>query len=390
MSGRTKRWICASVQASNIQRCGLGEAPAERVRDPAELLPDRDLVDDPRLASAARLRHVHAAEAEFDRELLVPLLHFGRQPALVQLRFDFPGNQLFGREFEGAIAPVPCGCVERDIHGPQSRASARGCAEVPREHVRQVRQGDSLCTLAAHGLGPHQEIEPEAVRQGGQAIGDEGRLDIRIAALLAEPRADEAHHVVVRPVPLRADPPIGRPEPPLAPEREPDRELVREQMVRRKSSSTMASSPATGDVSAGSRRLLAGTAVLVGEVSQGLGQEPFLAPEMQVDDALAKARFLGDRRDRGIGEAAVGDAADRGLDQLLAALFRGRRPALRDHRELAFRAHKNPFGIKLLCRNGTRMEATSYPVPGPSPMNEHIFTQNGRRGPVLGENPHSD
>ena len=95
----------------------LGEAPAQRIRDAAELLPDRDLVDDARLAPAVGLRHVHAAESELDRELLVPLLDLGRQPALVQLGLDFEGNQLLGREPEGAALPVPCGCVERDVHG---------------------------------------------------------------------------------------------------------------------------------------------------------------------------------------------------------------------------------------------------------------------------------
>ncbi len=50
--------------------------------------------------------------------------------------------------------------------------------------------------------------------------------------------------------------------------------------------------------------------------------------------------FLGHRGDRRIREAAVGDAADGGQDQLLAALLGGRRAALRDDRELAFRTHK--------------------------------------------------
>ena len=70
-------------------------------------------------------------------------------------------------------------------------------------------------------------------------------------------------------------------------------------------------------------------------------RRPLLAPEMQVDDALAEARLLRDGRDRRIGEAAVGDAADRGLDELLAAFFRGRRTAPRHDRELAFRVQLN-------------------------------------------------
>ena len=62
---------------------------------------------------------------------------------------------------------------------------------------------------------------------------------------------------------------------------------------------------------------------------------------MQVDDALAEPGFLGDGGDRGIGEAAVGDAADGGLDQLLAAFCRGAVRRFWTHRELAFRISQN-------------------------------------------------
>ncbi len=95
---------------------GLGEAPAQRVRHAAELLPDRDLVDDPQFEPAVRLRHVHRAEAELDGEFLVPLLDVRRQAALVELGLDLVRDELVGRESEGPVTPFPGGWVERDIH----------------------------------------------------------------------------------------------------------------------------------------------------------------------------------------------------------------------------------------------------------------------------------
>ena len=106
------------------------------------------------------------------------------------------------------------------------------------------------------------------------------------------------------------------------------------------------------------RGLLAGAPVFVREVAKCLRQEPVLAPEMQVDDALGKARFLGDGCDRGIHQAPVGDAADGGQDQLLAALFRGRGTAIPKHRELSFRAHKKDCLLSKLSVKRARTEAT--------------------------------
>ena len=213
---------------------------------------------------------------------------------------------------------------------------------MPREHVRQVGQRDPPGPFPAHRIRSNEEIEPEPIGQCGEAIGDERRLHVRVAAFLAELRADEAHHVIVRPVPLRANPAVGRPEPPLAPEGEPDCKLVPRADRAAKIEFHHRKQPLDRGNFANGRRFLAGRAVFVGKVAKRLREEAVLAPEMQVDDALAESRLLGDRRDRGIGEAAVGDAADRGLDQLFAALFRGRRTALGDHRELAFRIHKKP------------------------------------------------
>ena len=77
----------------------LGEAPAQRVRDAAELFPDRDLVDDARVAAAAGFCGTSMAlKPSSIGELLVPLLDLGRQAAFVELRLDLPRNQLLGRE----------------------------------------------------------------------------------------------------------------------------------------------------------------------------------------------------------------------------------------------------------------------------------------------------
>src|SRR5688572_214930 len=260
-----------------------------------------------------------------------------------------------------------------------------GLGEMAREHVRQVPQRDQFRTLAAHGIRPDQEVEPEAVREGGQAVGDERGLDLGVASLLAEPGADHAHHVVIGPVALRADPPVRRPEAALAPKREPDGKLV-----------ARANRAAEVELDHGEQPLdrgnlpdrggfLACGPVFVRQVAQRLRQEPFLAAEMQVHDALAEARFLGHRGDRRVRESAVGDAADGGLYQLLAALLGGRRPAPREDRELTFRTHKKACLFSNLCEIRARTEATSYKVPLPKPMNEHIFTQNGRGGPVWGK-----
>ena len=155
-------------------------------------------------------------------------------------------------------------------------------------------------------------------------------FDIRIVALLAELRAHDAHHVVVGLVPRGADAPVGGAELALAPEREPDGELVARADVAVEieiDHRLQPRRPARSPAAVG--RLAAGIAVFVGEVAQRLGEQALLALEMQVDDALAQARLLRDRGNGGLRQAAVGDAADGGLDELLAALFGRRRAAPR-------------------------------------------------------------
>src|SRR5688572_3188660 len=260
-----------------------------------------------------------------------------------------------------------------------------GLREMAREHVREVGERHALGALSAHRIGPDQEVEPEAVREGGQAIGDERGLDLGVAALLAEPGADHAHHVVIGPVALRADAPVRRPEAALAPESEPDGELVARTDGAAEVELDHGEQPLDRGNLPDRGGFLAGGPVFVRQIAQGLRQEPVLAAEMQVHDALAEARFLGHRGDRRVREAAVGDAADGGLNQLLATLLGGRRPAPRDDRELTFRTHKKACLFSNLCEIRARTEATSYKVPPPKPMNEHIFTQNGRGGPVWGK-----
>jgi hypothetical protein len=73
---------------------------------------------------------------------------------------------------------------------------------------------------------------------------------------------------------------------------------------------------------------------------------------MQVDDALAEARLLRDGRDGRVSEAVMGDAADRGLDELLAPFFRRRRAPARDRGQLPFGVQDNPSEISMLTAKG--------------------------------------
>ena len=199
-------------------------------------------------------------------------------------------------------------------------------------------------------------------------------------------RTERAHHVVVGLVALGADAPVGRPESALAPEREPDRELVAladaapevEIDHRRQAGGRRAVGPRRG--------LAAGVAVFVGEVAQGLGEQALLALEMQVDDSLAQARLAGDGRDGGVRQPPIGDAADRRLDQLLAP-FLGRRSAP---------ARAAARGGRLGTRLSTLLKSNTYvqprppvrpmvPIPCRNAMNECLFSRHGRRGPVLWE-----
>jgi hypothetical protein len=90
---------------------------------------------------------------------------------------------------------------------------------------------------------------------------------------------------------------------------------------------------------------------------------------MQVDDALAEARLVGDGRDGRVGEAVLGDAADRGLYELLAALFGGRRASARQRGQ-------RPFGVQENSANSTcyensgRHRGTILPGFAPLSMNE--------------------
>ncbi|MCY1383369.1 hypothetical protein D9M69_714900 [compost metagenome] len=82
----------------------LGNAPAQRVGDPPELLPDHHLVEHRQLQAAVLAGHVHAAEAQLDTRSPVPggdLL--GQQP-FVEFGGFLEGNQLFG-EVTGLALP---------------------------------------------------------------------------------------------------------------------------------------------------------------------------------------------------------------------------------------------------------------------------------------------
>ena len=59
-------------------------------------------------------------------------------------------------------------------------------------------------------------------------------------------------------------------------------------------------------------------AVLLGQVTQGRDQQLILAGEVEVDDAVGQLGAPGHVAHGGVGEAALGDRADGGFDQLLA------------------------------------------------------------------------
>ena len=141
MSGRTKR--CKLIVSAGLEHPAmrLGETPAERIGDPAELFPDGDLLHDARVAPAVFDRDVHGAEAVLDRKPLVARLDLGWQAALVELRLHFPGNQLLGGEPRRALAPRLRRLVEWNPQGRLPPSGRRGPLEMPGKRVGQVGQG---------------------------------------------------------------------------------------------------------------------------------------------------------------------------------------------------------------------------------------------------------
>src|SRR6185295_14073668 len=149
----------------------LGEAPAERIGDPAQLLPDRDLVEHPRITTAMGRRHIHRAEPEFDCELAVPRLHLGRHLALVELGFDLPGNELLVRELRRAIAPRRSCFIEPYLHdgylAPTAMTRPAGAA----------RSAATCCPAAGRGkcLGNASARYDMLIRRARSRLMDSGR-----------------------------------------------------------------------------------------------------------------------------------------------------------------------------------------------------------------------
>src|SRR6187431_1294957 len=265
MSGRMKRWIWSSLQASNIQPCA-----SEKHQQSA-------FVTRPSCSQAATWSTMRSPS---------PPLAFGTSIALKPSstasflwRFSISG----ARRPSFSSASTSCGisssvanlkarpCQPRAVASSamsmMALAFRRRLAEVPREHVGQVGQRDALRPLAAHGLRTYQEVEPEAVGQCREAVRNEARLHVRVAAFLAKACTDEADHVVIGTVSLRADPPVGRAEAPFAPEGEPDGELVARADAAAKIELHHRKETVDGTHLAGGGCFLDGIPVFVGEVA---------------------------------------------------------------------------------------------------------------------------
>jgi glycosyltransferase A (GT-A) superfamily protein (DUF2064 family) len=83
------------------------DAPAESVRHSADLLGDEDLLEHREPAAAEVRRHVHRGEAELPRLRDVSLVDLARDPAVVLLGVDLPGDQLVVDEASCALLDLP-------------------------------------------------------------------------------------------------------------------------------------------------------------------------------------------------------------------------------------------------------------------------------------------
>jgi hypothetical protein len=180
----------------------------------------------------------------------------------------------------------------------------------------QIPQTDPLGLLTGHGLGCNQHIQPETLGHGGQAGRHLFRIHFGILAGKREFAAQGPQRVAVFPITIRAEFAIGGSGLGFAPERKPHGELV-----------ALAHGPVEIHfhhgpqlIGGGGARLLQallpGALVFIGQVAQRFHEQALLALKVQVDDALAQARFPGHRGGGGVGQATLGDAANGGLDQL--------------------------------------------------------------------------
>ena len=96
----------------------LGETPAQRIGDAAELFPHGHLLDHAQVASAVRGGHIHRADSPSSiANFLWRFFVSGGEVAFVELRFDFERNELVGRELRRAFAPLQSRLIQFDIHG---------------------------------------------------------------------------------------------------------------------------------------------------------------------------------------------------------------------------------------------------------------------------------
>ena len=97
---------------------------------------------------------------------------------------------------------------------------------MPGEGRGQVGRTDRVRLPAVDCARTHQQVEPQAGGHRRQGCGDGVGIDARVAAMSDQRPAQCDDRFAVGAVALRADAPVRRPGLALAPEREPDRQLV--------------------------------------------------------------------------------------------------------------------------------------------------------------------
>ncbi len=92
------------------------KTPGERIRHPAELLPEGHLLDHREFQAAVHRGGVEAREAEFDGPIAVPLHDFGRKPAVVEFGLHLVRLQVLVGEIPADSLPFPRAIAELDFH----------------------------------------------------------------------------------------------------------------------------------------------------------------------------------------------------------------------------------------------------------------------------------
>src|SRR5207247_5997779 len=117
------------------------DAPAERVRDAAELLGHERLLEDRVAAPAELLREVHPVEAQVDRQVVMPPDVLIGDPALMLLRVLLPRDQL-------VVDEGTCTVLDRSVligqwvgHARDATAARGATVSAPAASLRRGTRG---------------------------------------------------------------------------------------------------------------------------------------------------------------------------------------------------------------------------------------------------------